>query len=128
MNRTLAFALSLVLASASAAATSAATASSAAPSGPPGIGPETLRGAQMEAILKLDDAGYDKQFRCPETLPDKDAKTWEIGLYMYWIADKHRAWSEDQARAFRHALLVKHRCQLSADLFLQHSPAKTSTP
>jgi hypothetical protein len=66
---------------------------------------------QKQAILKLDDAGVDAQFQCPDTLPNPERdEMWKIGLFLYWAKNKHPDWTYARTVEFRHELFIRHQC------------------
>jgi hypothetical protein len=76
------------------------------------------------AAVASDDAGFDTQFQCPETITDRDAQIDEILGYQTWVRDHHPDWSFRKRLDVRYGLLRRHACAVTlANLAASARPA-----
>ena len=61
-------------------------------------------------LADMDDATYDAQFVCPETLPTADDREEEFERYTTWAHLRHADWNFQTRLAVRTALLRRHAC------------------
>jgi hypothetical protein len=58
----------------------------------------------------LDDATFDAQFQCPETIHDADARIEEMQRYVDWVREVHPDWTFRKRLDVRYGLLRRHGC------------------
>ncbi len=58
----------------------------------------------------LDDATFDAQFQCPETLADADAREDALHRYAAWAKETHPDWNLRKRMDVRYGLLRRHAC------------------
>jgi len=58
----------------------------------------------------LDDAAFDAQFQCPETIHDADARIEEMQRYVDWAREVHPDWTFKKRLDVRYGLLRRHAC------------------
>jgi len=63
-----------------------------------------------DAPALLDDATFDANFQCPETLADQDAREDEFHRYLAWARAAHPDWSFRKRLDVRYGLLRRHAC------------------
>jgi hypothetical protein len=61
-------------------------------------------------LADMDDAAFDAQFQCPETLATADDREEEFGRYTAWAHLRHPEWSFQKRLDARAALLHRHAC------------------
>lgn len=59
---------------------------------------------------RLDDASFDAQFQCPETITDADARIDEYARYAAWAKETHPDWTFKKRLDVRYGLLRRHAC------------------
>lgn len=57
-----------------------------------------------------DDASYDAQFQCPETLASRDARIAEYAGWTAWARQVHPNWNFKKRLDVRYGLLRRHGC------------------
>ena len=65
------------------------------------------------AVSTLDDASFDSQFQCPETLADRDARMDEALRYQAWARLNHPGWNLRKRMDVRYGLLRRHACAVT---------------
>jgi hypothetical protein len=60
-----------------------------------------------------DDAAFDAQFQCPETISDRDARIDELQRYQDWARDHHPDWTLRKRLDVRYGLLRRHACAVT---------------
>ena len=83
----------------------AATAAHATP-----LGDADKAGIDLVILADMDDAAYDAQFACPETLPTADDREEEFGRFTAWAHLRHPGWNFQQRLEARTGLLRRHAC------------------
>ena len=61
-------------------------------------------------LADMDDATYDAQFACPETLPTADDREEEFERYTAWTHLRHPDWNFRKRLEVRTSLLHRHAC------------------
>jgi hypothetical protein len=61
-------------------------------------------------LADMDDATYDAQFACPETLPTADDREEEFERYTTWAHLRHPDWNFQRRLEARTGLLRRHNC------------------
>jgi hypothetical protein len=61
-------------------------------------------------ITTLNDAQFNSQFRCPETIGDADERSAAVAGFVHWAKKQHPEWSVIELVQARIALLERHRC------------------
>ena len=69
--------------------------------------------ANTPSAATLDDAAFDAQFQCPETLGDRDSRLEEIQRYQSWARDHHPDWNLKKRLDVRYGLLRRHACAVT---------------
>ena len=69
--------------------------------------------APSDAPALLDDASFDAQFQCPETLPDKDSRLAEYDRWTDWARAAHPDWTFKKRLDVRYGLLRRHACAVT---------------
>ena len=64
-------------------------------------------------LADMDDAAFDAQFVCPETLPTADDREEEFGRYTAWAHVRHPEWSFQKRLEARTGLLRRHACTVT---------------
>ncbi len=77
-----------------------------------------------DAPALVDDATYDANFQCPETLADADAREDQFHRYVAWARAVHPDWSFRKRLDVRYGLLRRHACvQTMANIASAARPA-----
>ena len=77
-----------------------------------------------DAVPLVDDATFDANFQCPETLADADAREAEIHRYLAWARAVHPDWNFRKRLDVRYGLLRRHACaQTMANIATAAHPA-----
>lgn len=72
----------------------------------------------------VDDATFDTNFQCPETLADQDAREDELHRYVAWARATHPDWNFRKRLDVRYGLLRRHACaQTLANIAASARPA-----
>jgi hypothetical protein len=72
----------------------------------------------------LDDASFDAQFQCPETIRNADDRIEEMQRYVDWAREAHPDWSFRKRLDVRYGLLRRHACaQTLANIASSAQPA-----
>ncbi len=72
----------------------------------------------------VDDATFDANFQCPETLADQDAREAEYQRYAAWARAAHPEWNFKKRLDVRYGLLRRHACaQTMANIASAERPA-----
>jgi hypothetical protein len=58
----------------------------------------------------LDDATFDAQFQCPETVDGADAREADYHRYLDWAREAHPDWTFRKQLDVRYGLLRRHAC------------------
>ena len=65
------------------------------------------------AVTTTDDATFDSQFQCPETITDRDAQIEDALAYQAWAHLNHPDWSLRKRMDVRYGLLRRHACTVT---------------
>ena len=66
--------------------------------------------ASSDAPALVDDATFDANFQCPETLADTDSREAEFHRYVAWAKAVHPDWTFRKRLDVRYGLLRRHAC------------------
>jgi hypothetical protein len=66
--------------------------------------------APVEAPAIVDDATFDAQFQCPETITGADERIEEYARYVAWVRTAHPDWNFRKRLDVRYGLLKHHGC------------------
>lgn len=69
--------------------------------------------ADDTAVSAIDDATFDDQFQCPETLTDADARLDAYQRYDGWARLRHPDWNLRKRLDVRYGLLRRHSCAVT---------------
>ena len=78
---------------------------------PSAFADDTVADAPSQATL--DDADFDGQFQCPETIADQDGRLDEFQRYQAWAMDHHPDWNLRKRTDVRYGLLRRHACAVT---------------
>lgn len=77
-----------------------------------------------QTAVAQQDADFDAQFVCPETISDHDARIEEFQTYMDWAKAHHPDWNLRKRLDVRYGLLRRHACATTlANLAASQRPA-----
>jgi hypothetical protein len=80
--------------------------------------------ASDQSVMAQQDAEFDAQFVCPETITDRDARIEELQTYMDWAKTHHPDWNLRKRMDVRYGLLRRHACATTlANLAASQRPA-----
>jgi len=80
--------------------------------------------APSDAPAHVDDATFDANFQCPETLADQDTREAELHRYAAWARAVHPEWNFKKRLDVRYGLLRRHACaQTMANIASSTKPA-----
>jgi hypothetical protein len=65
------------------------------------------------AVAATDDATFDSQFQCPETITDRDGQIDEALRYQAWAHLNHPDWTLRKRMDVRYGLLRRHACTVT---------------
>lgn len=66
--------------------------------------------ADTVLLADMDDAAFDAQFACPETLASEDDRLEEFERYTAWAHLRHPDWNFQKRLEVRAGLLRRHAC------------------
>jgi hypothetical protein len=69
--------------------------------------------ADDTVLSVIDDAAFDDQFQCPETLTDADVRLDQYQRYDGWARLRHPDWSLRKRLDVRYGLLRRHSCAVT---------------
>jgi hypothetical protein len=81
--------------------------------GAPAFADDTPSDSAAPPAMAADDATFDSQFQCPETITDRDAQIDAVLAYESWAHENHPDWSFRKRLDVRYGLLRRHACAVT---------------